>query len=87
MRTGSCKFGANCKFNHPDPQAVGGCDPASGYGNGGSISLHGVSQQSVSTWSSPRTVNETSPFVPVMLSPTQGVSPQSSDWNAYQVNP
>ncbi|XP_057753407.1 zinc finger CCCH domain-containing protein 43-like isoform X2 [Arachis stenosperma] len=100
MRTGSCKFGANCKFNHPDPTTVGGSesspgysnggsDPSSrysngrsntssGYSNGGSISLHGVSQQSVSTWSSPRTVNETSPFVPMML------SPPSPDWNAYQ---
>ncbi|KAL2321723.1 hypothetical protein Fmac_026102 [Flemingia macrophylla] len=79
MRTGSCKFGANCKFNHPDPTA-GGCNPPSGYGNGGSISLQGVSQPS---WSSSRTLNETS-FVPMMLSPTQGVSTQSSDWNGYQ---
>ncbi|MED6167559.1 hypothetical protein PIB30_003937 [Stylosanthes scabra] len=100
MRTGSCKFGANCKFNHPDPTTIGGSNPSSGYSNGrsdpssgysngrsnpssgysngGSISLHGVSQQSVSTWSSPRTVNETSPFVPMML------SPPSPDWNAYQ---
>ncbi|XP_061366541.1 zinc finger CCCH domain-containing protein 43 isoform X1 [Gastrolobium bilobum] len=77
MRTGSCKFGANCKFNHPDPTAVGGCDPSSGYGNGGSISLQGA-------WSSPRTLNETSPFVPMMLSPTRGVSPKSADWNGYQ---
>ncbi|TKY55294.1 Zinc finger CCCH domain-containing protein 43 [Spatholobus suberectus] len=84
MRTGSCKFGANCKFNHPDPTAVGGCDPPSGYGNGGSISLQGVSQPPVPSWSSPRTINEASPFVPMMLSPTQGVSTQSSDWNGYQ---
>ncbi|KAG4378911.1 hypothetical protein GLYMA_17G126800v4 [Glycine max] len=88
MRTGSCKFGANCKFNHPDPTAVGGVggDPASGYGNGGSISLQGVSQTSVPSWSSPRTLNESSPFVPMMLSPTQGVSTQSSDWNGYQAS-
>ncbi|KHN14074.1 Zinc finger CCCH domain-containing protein 43 [Glycine soja] len=88
MRTGSCKFGANCKFNHPDPTAVGGVggDPASGYGNGGSISLQGVSQTSVPSWSSPRTLNEASPFVPMMLSPTQGVSTQSSDWNGYQAS-
>ncbi|MED6121963.1 hypothetical protein PIB30_035201 [Stylosanthes scabra] len=32
---------------------------------------------------SPVTVNNTSSFVPMMLSPTQ-VSPQGSDWNAYQ---
>ncbi|KAI4343663.1 hypothetical protein L6164_010985 [Bauhinia variegata] len=84
MRNGSCKFGANCRFNHPDPTAVGGSDPPSGYGNGGNISLHGASQPSVPTWSSPRTVNEAAPFVPMMLSPTQGVSPQSSEWNGYQ---
>ncbi|KHN34381.1 Zinc finger CCCH domain-containing protein 43 [Glycine soja] len=88
MRTGSCKFGANCKFNHPDPTAVGGGggNPPSGYGNGGSISLQGVSQTSVPSWSSPRTLNEASPFVPMMLSPTQGVSTQSSDWNGYQAS-
>lgn len=85
MRTGSCKFGSNCKFNHPDPTSVGGCDPPSRYGNGGSISLQGVSQPSVASWSSPRTLNETS-FVPMMMSPTQGVAPQSSDWNGYPVN-
>lgn len=85
MRTGSCKFGANCKFNHPDPTTVGGCDPQSGYGNGGSLSLQGVTQPFVPSWSSPRTLNETS-FVPVMMTPTQGVAPQSSDWNGYQVN-
>ncbi|KAK7330584.1 hypothetical protein VNO77_24780 [Canavalia gladiata] len=84
MRTGSCKFGANCKFNHPDPTTVGGCDPPSGYRNGGTISLQGVSQPSVPSWSSPRTLNEASPFVPVILPPTQGVTTQSSDWNRYQ---
>ncbi|KAI4336266.1 hypothetical protein L6164_014812 [Bauhinia variegata] len=84
MRNGSCKFGANCRFNHPDPTAVGGGDPPSGYGNGGHISLHGASQPSVPLWSSPRPVNEAAPFVPMMISPTPGVSPQSSEWNGYQ---
>ncbi|OIW18300.1 hypothetical protein TanjilG_31440 [Lupinus angustifolius] len=82
MRTGSCKYGATCKFNHPDPTTIGGPDSPSGYGNEGSISLQGVSKPSVSSWSPPRTLNET-PFVP-MLSPSQGVSPRSSDWNGYQ---
>ncbi|RDY04776.1 Zinc finger CCCH domain-containing protein 43, partial [Mucuna pruriens] len=84
MRTGSCKFGANCKFNHPDPTAVGGGDSPSGYGNGSSISLQGVSQSSISQWSSTRTLNESTPFVPVILSPNPGVSPRSSEWNGYQ---
>ncbi|KAJ1396260.1 Zinc finger, CCCH-type, partial [Sesbania bispinosa] len=84
MRTGSCKFGANCKFNHPDPTAVGVCDSPSGYGNGSSIPLQGVSQSSIPSWSSTRTLNETAPFMPMILSPTLGVSPQSSEWNGYQ---
>ncbi|KAJ7945766.1 Zinc finger CCCH domain-containing protein [Quillaja saponaria] len=84
MRTGSCKYGANCKFNHPDPTAVGGCDPPSGYANGTSVSLQGVSQSSLAPWSSTGTLNETAPFVPMMLSPTQGVSTQSPEWNGYQ---
>ncbi|AES91101.1 putative transcription factor C3H family [Medicago truncatula] len=82
MRTGSCKFGSNCRFNHPDPTTVGGSDPQSGYGNGGSVSLRGVSQQPVASWSS-RKLNET-PFAPLMPTPTQGLAPQTSDWNGYQ---
>ncbi|XP_058763346.1 zinc finger CCCH domain-containing protein 67-like [Vicia villosa] len=84
MRTGSCKFGSNCRFNHPDPTTVGGSDPQSGYGNGGSVPLRGVSQQSASSWSSSsRKLNE-APYVPMMIPPTQGLAPQSPDWNGYQ---
>lgn len=84
MRTGSCKFGANCKFNHPDPTAVGGCDTPSGYStNGSSISLQGVSQSSIPSWSSTRTLKETS-LVPIILSQNSGVSHQSSEWSGYQ---
>ncbi|XP_027904413.1 zinc finger CCCH domain-containing protein 43-like [Vigna unguiculata] len=83
MRTGSCKFGANCKFNHPDPTAGGGDSP-SRYGNGSSVSLQGVSQSSISSWSSTRPLNESTPFVPMILSPNPGVSPQSSEWDGYQ---
>ncbi|KAK7291573.1 hypothetical protein RIF29_06829 [Crotalaria pallida] len=86
MRTGSCKYGANCKFNHPDPTTIGGPDSPSGYGNGGSVSLKVVSQPSLSSWSSSRTLNET-PFRPVVLPPTPGASPRSSDWNGYQAPP
>ncbi|XP_059657246.1 zinc finger CCCH domain-containing protein 67-like isoform X2 [Cornus florida] len=81
MRNGSCKYGSNCRFNHPDPTAVGGGDP-SGFGNNGSVSLQGASQSSAS-WSSPRTLNETAPFVPMLFPPTQGV-PSSAEWNGYQ---
>ncbi|KAL5750686.1 hypothetical protein ACOSP7_025289 [Xanthoceras sorbifolium] len=80
MRNGSCKYGANCRFNHPDPTAVGSSDPPSGYGNGGSI----PSPASVGSWSSPRALNETASFVPMMFSPTQGVTAQNPEWNGYQ---
>ncbi|XP_037493109.1 zinc finger CCCH domain-containing protein 43 [Jatropha curcas] len=82
MRNGSCKYGANCRFNHPDPTAVGGNDAP--YSNGGSASLQQSSQPSVASWSSPRGLNETAPFVPIMFPPTQGVPSQSPEWNGYQ---
>ncbi|GAY50983.1 hypothetical protein CUMW_130840 [Citrus unshiu] len=85
MRNGSCKYGANCRFNHPDPTAVGGSDSPSGYGNGGSVSSQAPSQASIGSWSSPRALNEPAPFVPMMYSPTPGVPSQNSEWNGYQV--
>lgn len=85
MRTGSCKFGANCRFNHPDPTMVGGSTPPSTYANGRAVPLQGVSQPSMPSWSASGALNETGPFVPMMIPPVQGVSPQSSDWNGYQV--
>ncbi|XP_042492285.1 zinc finger CCCH domain-containing protein 43-like [Macadamia integrifolia] len=84
MRTGSCKYGSNCRFHHPDPTAVGGGDIPSG-----SVSLHpsGGSQPVSASWSSPP--NETVPYldpansyVPMML-PPQGVHPNPK-WNGYQ---
>ncbi|XP_052182109.1 zinc finger CCCH domain-containing protein 67-like isoform X2 [Diospyros lotus] len=81
MRNGSCKYGSNCRFNHPDPTTVGG-DAHSGYGNGGSVSLQGASQSTLS-WPSPRALNETGPFVPVMFSPTKNLPSPTPDWN-YQ---
>ncbi|KAG6686347.1 hypothetical protein I3842_11G012600 [Carya illinoinensis] len=84
MRTGSCKYGANCRFNHPDPTAVGGSNNPSGYGNGRSATL-GSSQSSMRSWSSPRPLNETAAFVPMVLSPTRGVPPKNPEWNGYQV--
>lgn len=30
MRTGSCKFAATCKFNHPEPAGVGAIPAVSG---------------------------------------------------------
>ena len=85
MRTGSCKFGANCKFNHPDPTSGGRVgDSVSGFGNGNYVPLQGASQPSGPSWSSSKTLNDTAPFVPMMLSPSQAVSPRSPEWNGYQ---
>ncbi|KAF8021557.1 hypothetical protein BT93_G1874 [Corymbia citriodora subsp. variegata] len=88
MRTGSCKYAANCRYNHPDPTAGGG-DPPPEYGNGGSASLQTASQFPVAPWSSPGTLNDAAPYVPVMYSPTHGVSSHNAEWNGYQfpVNP
>ncbi|XP_057488777.1 zinc finger CCCH domain-containing protein 67-like isoform X2 [Actinidia eriantha] len=84
MRNGSCKYGSNCRFNHPDPTAVGGGDAHSEYGNGGPVSLQGASQSTVSPWSPTRALNETSTYAPPMFSPTQGVPSSNPEWNGYQ---
>lgn len=82
MSTGSCKYGVNCKFNHPDPLAVEGSDDPSGVGNGGSASS-GASQSSMPSSSPPRKLNVTAPFVPLELSPSHSVPPQNP--YGYQV--
>ncbi|XVF11616.1 hypothetical protein REPUB_Repub08aG0042600 [Reevesia pubescens] len=84
MRNGSCKYGANCRFNHPDPSAAGACEPPSGHGNGGSVSSQAASQLNMTSWSSPRALNETAAYMPIMFSPTQGVPPPNPEWNGYQ---
>lgn len=88
MRNGSCKFGAECKFNHPDPTTVGGTDSlnSSFHGNnGGSFSPKSTFQPSSNSWSSPRHATGTTPFVPSMLSQSRGVPSQTPEWNGYQV--
>lgn len=86
MRNGSCKYASNCRFNHPDPTAAGGSDPASAFGNGGPASLQGVPQSTVAPWSAPRSLNETPLYVPMMIPPSQGVPSQNTEWNGYQVH-
>ncbi|KAG7560105.1 Zinc finger CCCH-type [Arabidopsis thaliana x Arabidopsis arenosa] len=85
MRNGSCKFGAECKFNHPDPTTIGGTDSPSFHGNNGvsigTFSPKSAFQASSTSWTSPRHVNGTSPFIPVMLSQTHGVPSQTPEWN------
>ncbi|XWS60327.1 hypothetical protein CRYUN_Cryun07bG0026400 [Craigia yunnanensis] len=84
MRNGSCKYGVNCRFNHPDPTSAGACDPPSVYGNSESVSSQAASQVNMASWSSPRTLNETATYMPIMFSPTQGVPPPNPEWNGYQ---
>ncbi|KAI4326756.1 hypothetical protein MLD38_032035 [Melastoma candidum] len=83
MRNGSCKFAANCRFNHPDPSAGPG-DPSQEYLNGVSAPLSSGSQLSVASWSTPGSLNESAPYIPLMYSPTHGVSSHSNEWNRYQ---
>ncbi|XP_047342325.1 zinc finger CCCH domain-containing protein 67-like [Impatiens glandulifera] len=80
MCNGTCKYGSNCMFNHPDPSAQGS-EPHSGYSTNGFLPLQGVSQPSVSSWSSARALNETGPM-PIMFSPTQLST--SAQWGGYQ---
>ncbi|GMJ05851.1 hypothetical protein like AT3G48440 [Hibiscus trionum] len=84
MRNGSCKYGLNCRFNHPNPTTTGACDPPSGYGNGGSVSSQAAPRVNTVPWSSPRALNETAAYMPVMFSPPQVVPPPNLEWNGYQ---
>lgn len=83
MRTGSCKYGSNCRFHHPDPSTVAGGDPSSGY-NGGSAPVKSAPYPTGSSWSSPRALNGTASFVPVVYPASQGI-PLSPQWNGYLV--
>ncbi|KAL0718384.1 hypothetical protein Bca4012_067706 [Brassica carinata] len=72
MRNGSCKFGGDCKFNHPDPTSIGGVGSPLFRGNdGGSFSTKDAPQAS---WSSSRHMSGTgtAPFIPVMHSQNHG---------------
>ncbi|KAK9734059.1 hypothetical protein RND81_04G111800 [Saponaria officinalis] len=83
MRNGSCKFGASCRFNHPDPASVGGFDALSSYSNGGAISSPNASPSTLKSWSPPSALNENPAYLPLMFSPTQRV-PLRPEWTAYQ---
>ncbi|XP_075490175.1 zinc finger CCCH domain-containing protein 67-like isoform X1 [Primulina tabacum] len=84
LRTGSCKYGPTCRFHHPEPTAVTVGDSPSGFSNGGSLPSQHISTSSVSSWSSPRTYNEASPFLPYPPH-HQGAAPTTnSEWNGYQ---
>ncbi|KAJ8636088.1 hypothetical protein MRB53_010355 [Persea americana] len=95
MRTGSCKFGIACKYDHPQPAAVGAVlpivpsaycytgaqmTPTSGLSNVGDLpawSLPNVSYMSTSHMQSPLS------YMPVVLSPSQGMIPAQQGWSTY----
>lgn len=79
MRTGSCKYGSNCRFHHPEPTTVGGGDP--GYGNGESHPSNHVPASTVPSWSSPRAYNDSSPYSPVIFPASHTAAPPNPDWN------
>lgn len=75
MRTGSCGYGAQCCFHHPDPTSTGGSEPnwngefvggfdTFGNQNGESpvLNLSGASQPSMVPWSSNMLSNKRVPF-------------------------
>lgn len=84
MRTGSCKYGSNCRFHHPDPTTVAGADPSPGYNNAGTVPVQAASHLAASSWSPPRALNDTAPYVPPMVYPTQGIPSPNTEWNGYQ---
>ena len=98
MRTGSCKFGVACKFNHPQPAALGAVYPVTGpsaYGSTGSsvappsnLPLIG----GLSTWplarpylSSPR-MQGLPAYMPVILPSSPGAMPVQQGWSTYTVS-
>eukprot|EP00262_Sarcandra_glabra_P011551 TRINITY_DN279_c0_g3_i1.p1 TRINITY_DN279_c0_g3~~TRINITY_DN279_c0_g3_i1.p1 ORF type:complete len:449 (+),score=46.27 TRINITY_DN279_c0_g3_i1:378-1724(+) len=96
MRTGACKFGIACKFHHPQPAALGAVLPVTGhssYGPTGSsvASLSGLPYVSgLPAWSLPRAPYMSVPrmqgapaFMPVVLSPSQGLIPAQQGWSTY----
>lgn len=98
MRTGSCKFGVACKFNHPQPASLGTGIPVTGpatYGSVGPAILPSSGLPYVGgfpTWSLPRAPYITGPrlqgppgYMPVVVSPSQGILP-TQGWNTYLVS-
>ncbi|KAF2284878.1 hypothetical protein GH714_031830 [Hevea brasiliensis] len=98
LRTGSCKFGVACKFHHPQPAPLGAglplTEPA-GSGPMGSSTAPSSGLPYVGglpTWSLVRAPYVSGPrlqgpqaYMPVVLSPTQGVFP-AQGWNTYVGN-
>lgn len=99
MKTGSCKFGVTCKFNHPDPANVGAMFFASGpsvYGFTGYSASPGGPHSSggyPATWPSSWTLYPNNPYVqgppaygPHLFPPNQATMPIQQGWSTYMVS-
>ncbi|KAF8410787.1 hypothetical protein HHK36_003324 [Tetracentron sinense] len=96
MQTGSCKFGTACKFHHPQPANLGAVLPMTGPATFGSTGSSVVPSSGLSymggfpAWSLPRAPYISGPrregphaYMPVVLSPSQGVIAAQQGWNTY----
>lgn len=82
MSNGSCKYGVNCWFSHPDPTSVGEYENQSGDSSERSILLPNASQSTPGSWS-PFALSDSPAYVPLMFPSTQGVT-SLPEWHAYQ---
>lgn len=99
IRTGSCKFGVACKFDHPQPGSAGTVVPVPVPPAYGSTGLSIVPSSAglpydggPQTWSLPRPTYLSGPraqgpqtYLPVVLSSSQGIVP-AHGWNTYTVS-
>ncbi|KAH7577259.1 hypothetical protein JRO89_XS01G0228700 [Xanthoceras sorbifolium] len=88
MRNGSCKYGVDCRFNHPEPVAAGGSDSLNstttgvslgGYssencdGESDPLQLIATSQPAMESWTSKMTSDRTVPYLDNHLSHAPGM--------------
>ena len=96
MRTGSCKFAATCKFNHPEPAGINALMTVTGSSaypsnvSAGAPSPHPF-PTGVASWSLPRAqyvpssrFQRPSNFTPLIVQPQNMVSVPG--WSPYQVS-
>lgn len=98
MRTGTCKYGVACKFDHPQPSSTGTVLPVPGPAAYGSTGLAIVPASDLAytgglpAWSLARATYFSGPrsqgtqtYMPMVFSPSQGIAP-AQGWNTYVVS-
>lgn len=84
LRTGTCRFGVACKFHHPQPHN----EHSTAYGMSSfpSGGLHyGAGLTMMSTYGTLPRPQLPQPYVPIMVSPSQGLLPPQG-WATYMVS-